>query len=337
MPTTLPVIRSELAASGTVTDWTLRTRFAQAAPGVVVPVTAGHDPAAFGGFGFDIVTRSWANHLRRPDAVLAGWSAAGVYGLKPDWADCAPVLLLCDRNHGGSVTSTKAAEHPRRPVIWPVPPGLETRTPCRRFPRMRVVTPQVAAAQCLWTVLTGRHTWWVHDVPGLTRETVRAVQFLDAFAQCTWVRRPEILASSAGLVDRRVVRKVLELSDGGAQSPMETVLRLMVRDLLPEPLRWQSQIRVDLAPGAAAGWSSQTIPDLGSRELKIAVYYDGGYHGSAARTGVDFDQYHALRDLGWEVLRFTNTSVRDPDKVRQQVAKAIARALTASDRHSGVV
>lgn len=330
MPTVVPAVRRELAAAGTVTDWKLRHGYVRAAPGVVVPVPDDYEPSAFGGFGLDCVTRAWANHLARPDAVVAGWAAAGLYGLRPDWADSAPVVLLCRRASGessGSTRSSVSVRNPVRPVIRALPPGLETRRPCPRFPRLRVVTPQLAAAQCLRTILTGRHTWWVHDVPGMSREEVRAVQFLDAFGQCTWVTRAEILEASKGLVRRRLLERLLALADDGAQSPMETVMRLMVRDLLPEPYRWQSQIRVDLVPGAVDGWTPRTLPDLGNEELKLAVYYDGGHHGEATQTDVDFDQYHALRDLGWEVLRFNRTSIRTPGAVRELLLNAINRAL----------
>jgi very-short-patch-repair endonuclease len=332
-PTTVPVIRKELAASGAVTDWALRTRYTRVAPGVVVRVPEqGADPAAFGGFGADAVTRAWANHLVRPEAVLGGWSALALYLLGPDWPDTAPVLLLCERKHGGSMSTAAAVRTPRRPVIWTLPPGTETRNPCPRFPDMRVVSPQLATVQCLWMILTGRHTWWVHDVPGLSHREVRAVQLLDAVAQCTWVTRADILAVRSRLVNRKVLASLLALADDGAQSPMETVLRLMVRDLLPEPYRWESQVRVDLAPGSMDSRTPVTVPDLGSRELKIALYYDGGHHDSASQTDVDFDQFQALRDLGWEVLRFNRDSVRSPGKVREQVVRAIERALIRLSR-----
>lgn len=332
MPEPLPVRRSDLMASGTVTDWGVRRDYVRAAPGVLVKAPEDYDPTAFDGFGLDCVTRAWANHLALPTAVVAGWAATGLYGLRPDWCDRAPVLLMCDQTPSGSTRSSAAMRHPVRPVVHPLPPDLETRTPCRRFPGLRVVTPQVAAAQCLWTVLTGRHTWWLHDVPGLTREEVRAVQFIDAFVQCTWITRDEIREATVGMVDRKVLEKLLALADDGAQSPMETVMRLTVRDLLPDPYRWESQIRVDLAPGAAEGWTPRTLPDLGNGALKLAVYYDGVHHDTGSQTNVDFDQFHALRDLDWEVLRFNRVSIRDTATVRERVKKAVDRSLARVDQ-----
>ncbi len=333
MPGTVPVTRAELAASGTVTDWELRTRYIPVAPGVVVPgIRKDHDPSAFGGFGADIVTRAWANHLIRPDAVIAGWPALAVHRLKQDWADSAPVHLLRGTTHSGRLRTSSAVRTPLRPVIRPLPDGLETCTPCPQFPEMRVVIPSVALAQCLWTVLTGRYRWWVHDIRGVTRTDVMAVQLIDAVAQCTWVSRDEIRPAAAGLVDRTTLERLLAMADDGAQSPMETTMRLIVRDLLPDPYRWTSQVRVDLLPDAATGWTSRTLPDLGCPELKIALYYDGGHHTEGAQTEVDFDQFHALRDLGWEVIRFNKEHLRDPEAMRARVARAIARAQARTAR-----
>ena len=155
------------------------------------------------------------------------------------------------------------------------------------------------------------------------------MQFIDAFAQCTWITRAEILEASAGLVNRKELAPLLDIADDGAQSPMETVMRLMVRDLLPAPYSWTSQTRVDLEPGAPGSWPRHTLPDLGCRELKIAVYYDGAHHLSYSQTDVDFDQFLALRDLGWEVLRFTKHHLRTPGELRELVMNAIRRALSS--------
>lgn len=327
MPSVIPVKRTALAAQGAVTDWKLRHDFTAVARGVVIPTPEDHDPSAFGGFAVDGVTRAWANHLNHPDAVIGGWQAADIHGLGPDWGDSAPVLLLAGHRRNGSLISTSAAKTPLRPVFRPLPPGLETCTPCPLFPQMKVVTPPVAAVQCLWTILNGRHSWWVHDIPDMSREGRCAVQFLDALAQATWITRAEILAASKGLVPRDILAPLLDLADDGAQSPMETAMRLIVRDLLPEPYRWQSQVRVDLLPDAHRGWTPRTLPDLGCPELEIALYYDGGHHSEGAQTEVDFNQFHALRDLGWEVIRFTKSHLRCPGDMRELVVKAIRRAL----------
>ncbi|AGP30246.1 hypothetical protein A606_02965 [Corynebacterium terpenotabidum Y-11] len=327
MPSVLPVKRTALAAQDGITDWKLRHDFTTVARGVVIPTPDNHDPSAFGGFGLDGVTRAWANHLNHPDAVIGGWPAGEIHGLKPDWGDSAPVLLLTGRRRHGSLISATAATTPLRPVFRPLPPELETHTPCHRFPRMRVVTPPVAAVQCLWTILGGRHRWWAHDVPGMSFDEVCSVQFLDAFTQATWVTHAEILAASKARIPRSVLMPLLELSDDGAQSPMETVMRLIVRDLLPEPYRWRSQVRVDLLPDAARGWTPKTLPDLGCPELKIALYYDGGHHSEGSQPEIDFNQFHALRDLGWEVIRFTKDHLRSPGAMRELVLNSIRRAL----------
>lgn len=330
MPAVVPQLRSELRRTGTVSDWKLRHHYVQVAFNAVIPVPqGGHDPTAFGGFGCDIVTRALGHHLLQPDAVLGGWAAAAFHGLRPDWADHAPVLLLSGQKHRRSTVTAEAVRSPMYPVVQPLPEDVETTCPDPRFPRLKVVSPAVAAAHCLWGILTGRHEWWVHDVPGMSRREVRAVQFVDAFAQCTWVTRAEILEASAGAVSREEISGILDLADDGAQSPMETVTRLMVRDLLPAPFTWVSQTRVDLERGAPGNWPRRTLPDLGCTRLKLAVYYDGAHHLTGSQTEVDFDQFHALRDLGWEVLRFTKHHLRCPGEVCERVLKAIGRALAS--------
>lgn len=326
LPQVLPRKRAELLDSG-VSDWKLRHHHRAVAYGVVMPrPEKDHDPSTYRGYPADIVTRARAHHLLHPGAVIGGWAAAAVHGLRPDWADSAPVLLLRGTKHRRPGTTRRVVTRPLQAVVQPLPSDLETTTPDPRCPTMKVVTPAVAAAQCLWTILTGRHRWWVHGVPELTWEEVRAVQFIDAFAQCTWVCRTEILDAAKGMVPAKTLVRVLDLADDGAQSPMETVMRLTVRDLLPTGFRWQSQIRVDLEPDAVSGWTKRTLPDLGCRELKLALYYDGAHHRAVTQTDVDFDQFHVLRDLGWEVLRFNRHSLRSPGEMRERVSNAVERA-----------
>ncbi|HIW90283.1 MAG TPA: endonuclease domain-containing protein [Candidatus Corynebacterium avicola] len=328
VPLIRPRLREELRASGTVTDWQLRNQYVQAAPGVVVPVSeSGHDPTAFGGFGHDILTRSVAHNLIRPDAVLGGWGAARMYGLRPDWGDSAPVLLLTGAARSGNEKTASAVRTPLRPVIRPLPDNPWVGCVDRRYPHLQVVSPQLAAVQCLRTVLTSGHEWWVHDVPGLTREEVRAVQLMDAMAQCTWVTRAGMSKAAKGRVNERTMRRLLKLTDDGAQSPMETVMRLILRDVLPAPYRWTSQIRVDLESGSSHGWTPRTLPDLGCRELKLALYYDGEHHRDPGQTDVDFNQFHALRDIGWESLRFNKHNLKEPERMRESVRKVLARIL----------
>lgn len=329
MPGIIPQARAELKAAGKVTDWKLRHHYRAVAHGVVVPRDAGTGHDNSGGFGVDIVTRARAQHLVQPEAVIGGWAAAALHGLRPDWADHAPVLIHMGSKHRLSAVTAEAVRTLLRPVVQPLPATMATTCPDPRFPQMRVVTPAFAAAQCLWSILTSRHTWWVDGVPGLTWEQVRAVQFIDAFAQCTLITRDEILAAAKGMVNRRDLAPVLALSDDGAQSPMETTMRLMVRDLLPAPHRWVSQVRVDLERGAHSGWTARTLPDLGVPKLKVAVYYDGAHHDTAQQTDVDFDQFHALRDLEWEALRFNKRHLRCPGDLREQVCNVIGRAMAA--------
>lgn len=267
-----------------------------------------------------------------PGCVLGGWGAAGFHGLL-FWADSAPVLLLSDTvpRRDSDVTAT-AARHPLLAAVRPFPPGFDidrdTVTPDPAFPEFRVVSAPWALAQCLRSVLSEKHTWYVVDIDGLTRVEVRAVQLLDAFAQCTEITRAQILEVCTGLVGKRVLKKLLGLTQAGAESPRETELRLFVRDMLPDGLTWETQVRVGYREETPWGGVRErtTFFDLGCRELRIGLYYDGKHHEDAAQTEKDFEQLQDLRDGQWTVVRVNRVLMANPRKMLGQIARAIDKA-----------
>lgn len=334
LPALLPVLRCEARAAGvprrTLDQWESPAR------GVVLPPTdPGQDtsgpPTRLGPGGWsdrphpytrDIVTRLRAHWLLAQDAVAGGWAAAGLHGL-PYWADSEPVLLLTGRTRSGRRSL-------RRPVFRNLPDGLPTVCVDPAFPLLRAVDAGTAAAQCLATVLSGKKYWPVAEVPGLTGREVQAIQLIDAFYQCTELTEQQVLQSARHIVDRRSVQRLLSLADYGAQSPMETVLRLLVRDALPPEHRWTSQVRVATDDGEvlrdgvfAAG---TTTPDLACIRLKVALYYDGGHHRDADQTDVDFRLFQRLKDAGWEVVRVDRQLLRERAELRSQIAAAVSRA-----------
>ncbi|MGP9724058.1 hypothetical protein ACT3SZ_08595 [Corynebacterium sp. AOP40-9SA-29] len=283
----------------------------------VLPFGRGDNP---GPFLIDGVSRARAHHLLHPDAVVGHWQALALHGL-PHWSDAAPVVLLSSplkvRN---SVCSRTAAARPGRPTFREASPDLVPVYPDSRFPLLGVVTAATAAAQCLVTVLNGSHGWWTPAIPGATAEEVRAVQLLDALWQCTMLTTPDLIAACHGKVARHTLDRLLMLSDPGAQSPQETALRLIAAPLLPEPLTWSSQVRVEL-PGHS------TVLDLACRDVKVGLYYDGRHHTAPAQNLTDFEQYQDLRDTGWEVVRVDAALLnRKRDKLLGQITNAIGRA-----------
>lgn len=277
-------------------------------------------------YRWDILTRLRCHWLLARDCVGAGWCAAAAHGL-PYWADNESVVLLSRRLRRNPTA-------PGSPVFRRLRDNLPTVNVDLRFPDLRVVDAPTAAAQCVATILAEKKTWWTPDVPGLTDVEVRAVQFIDTFYQCTLVAADDILAGARHIVDRRRVKRLLELSDEGAQSPMETILRLIVRDELPSCCSWTSQVTISLEDGAVLDEhearhfrGKRTTPDLVCHELQVALYYDGRHHTNAEQQDTDFRLYQKLKTLGWEAVRINKDLIRDRDELLEHVRHAVATAL----------
>ncbi|MEY8566422.1 hypothetical protein [Corynebacterium sp.] len=324
LPTRIPVLRTAELSRGTprsaVDTWEKPVRRV-----VLPPLPEGADttsrlgPRGYGDdpspYPWDVVTRARALWLLTRDAVVGGWAAAALHGL-PHWADNERVVLLSTRTRRNN-TGTHGA------VFRAFTPGTQTVSPDPAFPGMQVVTAATAAAQCLATILTGKKTWYVHRVPGMEDRHVRAVQFIDAMYQCTHLTAGTVLAGARGIVCRRTLKRLLALTDYGAQSPMETVLRLVVRDRLPDGCRWTSQVRIDLGKGRS------TVPDLACPELGVALYYDGRHHDAAGQTDTDFTLFQRLKNKDWEAVRVNRALLADLEELSEQLQGAVLRACAA--------
>lgn len=329
LPVAIPVRRQELLASG-ITRWKVDHAYLQVAPGVMLPDTG--DNLGSGAYRHCIISRSRAQLINHPTCILGGWGAAGYHGLRY-WADSAPVLLLSDSlPTRGSDRTLTASRHPLRAAVRAIPPGVDpdtdTVTPDPAFPGFRVVSAPVAVAQCLRSVLSGKHSWSVVRIPGLTPREIRAVQLLDAFAQCTTVTRAEISLACRGIVSARIVGRLLDLAAAGAESPRETELRLFVRHLLPAGHRWETQVKVqwtEMTPGKRTR-TRMTFFDLACRELQLGLYYDGRHHDAEAQTEKDFEQLQDLRDQQWTVIRVNRNLMANPEKMLGQIRRAVQSA-----------
>jgi hypothetical protein len=93
----------------------------------------------------------------------------------------------------------------------------------------------------------------------------------------------------------RQLRELLPLVDGGASSPRESRIRLLLIDAgFPRP---ETQIAVP------AG-SYAVFLDMGWREFHVAVEYDGDHHRKDRRQYVkDIARLRMLDALGWIVVR----------------------------------
>jgi hypothetical protein len=116
---------------------------------------------------------------------------------------------------------------------------------------------------------------------------------------------------------------VLPLVDGGAASPKESWLRLLLIDAgLPKPT---TQIPVN------DGWRAVGLLDMGWEDYKVAVEYDGDQHRTDRRQFVkDINRLAQLADLGWIVVRVV--AEHRPDYVVNRVSQALIHRGYRPDR-----
>ena len=119
----------------------------------------------------------------------------------------------------------------------------------------------------------------------------------------------------------RTLRTALQLADGGAESPQESKLRvLLVRAGLPRPT---TQIAVTNQWGRVV----RRI-DMGWPDVKVGVEYDGGQHWTdPAQHADDIDRLEFLAARGWIIVRVSARQLRyQPDGVVERVEAALLRA-----------
>jgi very-short-patch-repair endonuclease len=126
--------------------------------------------------------------------------------------------------------------------------------------------------------------------------------------------------SAAGRPGSRRLRSAISWVRTGVDSPMESRLRLRLRDAgLPEPL-------VNGTITDAYG-EFVALGDLVYPEYRIVVEYDGGHHRTIeSQYHHDVDREYAIRAAGWDVIRVNKTHLKN----RAAVAVARVRAALRS-------
>ena len=149
---------------------------------------------------------------------------------------------------------------------------------------------------------------------------VEAVVVTDMALHSGLVRRSELsdwIDSCAGRKGVAATRSVLQHTDSGAESPMETRLRmLLVLNGLPRP---GVQVTVRDDKGGFVG-----RPDLYYPEHRLGIEYDGETHRVSLVQ--DNRRQNRLQMAGIRLLRFTGSDVlRRPDSVLSQVRDMLLR------------
>jgi hypothetical protein len=277
-----PFLGSAAMASGRLTRHQLRTRFRRLYRDVYLRTDV--DVTAAG--------RARAAWLSLGEgAILAGVSAAALHGTK--WLDAeqpAEVIGVDRRRRTGIVVRSyelSAAEVVRVR-------GIPVTTPART----------------------------AFDL-GRTRPAATATPLLDALLHATRGTVADVLAiadARPGARGVRRLRSVLDMVDGGAESPRETRLRLLlVTAGLPRP---ETQIEFRDRRGRV-----RVRVDMGWREWKVAVEYDGVQHWTDPRQrSWDIERIALLEASGWTVIRVSAEMLARPDSIVYRVAAKLRAA-----------
>lgn len=144
----------------------------------------------------------------------------------------------------------------------------------------------------------------------------RSIPILDALANATNFKVSDVVAladAKPGARGVRQLRSVLNLVDGGAESPQESRVRLLlVRAGLPRP---ETQIEFTDEFGI-----TRIRVDMGWRKWRVAVEYDGIQHWSDRyQRSWDIDRIAMLEAMGWAIVRVSAEMLSRPDVIIERV------------------
>jgi hypothetical protein len=234
----------------------------------------------------DRIEGAWLRSRR--SAVIAGIAASTLYGAA--WVDDdipIEVIWNCTRSPTGMIVRDEVLGDDE-----------VTRVAC---------LPVTSLARTAYDL--GRH---------LPRD--QAIARMDALMHATPFSTEDVLTlvkRQPGARGLRRLRAVLPLVDGGAASPKETWLRLLLIDAgFPTPT---TQIPVH------ENWHLIALLDTGWEKYKVAAEYDGDHHRSDPRRyRRDQRRLRTLEAMGWIVIRVIAGDTPD-DVIRRVRAALISR------------
>jgi hypothetical protein len=138
------------------------------------------------------------------------------------------------------------------------------------------------------------------------------VQRIDALMNATDVKVVEVqavIAGHRGVRGLRQLGKTLQLVDGGAESPYESLTRLLlVQAGFPRP---QTQIPVCDEYGSVIARI-----DMGWKEWLVGVDFEGAHHWTDPKQREwDAERYARLAELGWADIRLTSRTLHNNPRV----------------------
>lgn len=158
---------------------------------------------------------------------------------------------------------------------------------------------------------------------GRTLPLRQAIPILDALVRATRTKAEDVGAlaeTKRGVRGLRQLRTVMELVDGGAESPQESRLRLiLVGAGLPKP---ETQIEFFDDFGEAF-----IRVDMGWRQWQVAVEYDGVQHWTdPKRRAWDIERIAILEAMGWTVIRVSAQMMSQPHLIVERVRAKLRAA-----------
>ncbi|QIS04672.1 DUF559 domain-containing protein [Nocardia brasiliensis] len=267
--------------AGLVSRWELRHNFVRLLPDVYLRK----------GCPIDAVTRARAaGHWAKGDGILVGYSAAALHGTR--WLDPRQPPEIARAGHYKAPAGIRAVQVELGPAECCTAAGFLVTTPARTAFDL------------------GRR---------LPRE--EAVPVIDALCAATGLAAAQIAAVAAAHPGARGAHRLsalLEVIDGGAESPQESHTRLLLLDDgLPRPTT-QLVVR-----GGGGGFIARV--DMGWERWRVAVEYDGIQHWSdPGQRTKDIDRIATLEASGWRVVRVNAALLRHrPHVVLDRVRAAL--------------
>ncbi|ORV19614.1 hypothetical protein [Mycobacterium celatum] len=270
-PIEWPFRAAEALEAGVLTFRELRRFHAAVYPGVWAPREAGLSAA-------QRARAAWLWSDR--NGVLAGLSASATLGAK--WIEAGLPAELVHTN--------------RRP-----PPLIVVHTDALLANEKQMICGMPATTAARTAFDLGRRL-------GLKE----GVQRIDALMNATDLKVDEIEAVTdrhPGVRGLRQLRKTLELVDGGAESPYESLTRLLLIEAgFPRP---QTQIPVY----DKYGFVIARI-DMGWSEWRVGVDFEGTHHWTDPRQrDWDVERYAKLSELNWIDVRLTARTLHHSPRV----------------------
>lgn len=283
-------------------------------------------------YGLDALTRNRLVHREHPEWTASAWSAAAAWGMRY-FCDDADSCVLSGGDRRLAPRAGQVTRHRRAGAVARIAPvaGVDP-----LLPALRVTPPVLTVVQCLRSIRSGEFAWYVLPGTGLDDRTVRAVQFLDAACDLFGIDPAQLPDACTGLYRRRDLCRLVALADRGAESPMETVLRLRLRAVLGDEvasqfipqlvIRRDGSVADPVHTGEQIGGGVVARVDLGCAAWKLAVQYDGAEHLARERRDTDSRVSTDLANLGWHVLRLTYGHLKDPELLRRTLLDGIRLA-----------